>query len=102
MKALDILIYILECGGMIHVDRVFMSNVSKAVEELKEHLSDKDDQIKWLREELKYHEEELKALQQPKSCDGCKFHDDVGWDHWCYDCIRKWTIDRYEPKLKEQ
>ena len=71
MKALDILIYILECGGMIHVDRGFMSNVSKAVEELKEHLSDKDDQIKWLREELKYHEAELEALQQ-RSCESCK------------------------------
>ena len=98
MKALDILIYILECGGMIHVDREFMSNVSKAVEELKEHLSDKDDQIKWLREELKYHEAELEALQQPKSCEGCIFHDDVGWDDWCCDCIRKLTIDRYEAK----
>ena len=74
MKALDILIYILECGGMIHVDREFMSNVSKAVEELEEHLSDKDDQIKWLREELKYHEAELEALQQVKSCDGCKYY----------------------------
>ena len=72
MKALDILIYILECGGMIHVDREFMSNVSNAVEELKEHLSDKDDQIKWLREELKYNEAELEALQQPKSCAKCK------------------------------
>lgn len=72
MKALDILIYILQCGGMIHVDRGFMSNVSKAVEELKEHLSDKDDQIKWLREELKYHKAELEALQQPKSCYDCK------------------------------
>lgn len=74
MKALDILIYILECGGMIHVDRGFMSNVSKAVEELKEHLSDKDDQIKWLREELKYHKAELKALQQPKSCANRRFY----------------------------
>lgn len=74
MKALDILIYILECGGMIHVDRDFMSNVSKAVEELKEHLSDKDDQIKWLREELKYHKAELKALQQPKSCANRRFY----------------------------
>lgn len=97
MKALDILIYILECGGMIHVDRGFMSNVSKAVEELKEHLSDKDDQIKWLRKELKYNKAELEALQS-RSCDGCKFHDDVGWDDWCCDCIRKWTIDRYESK----
>ena len=74
MKALDILIYILECGGMIHVDRGFMSNVSKAVEELKEHLSDKDDQIKWLREELKYHEAELEALQQSKQCNTCSFY----------------------------
>ena len=41
---------------------------------------------------------ELEALQQPKNCDGCKFHDDVGWDDWCCDCIRKWTIDRYEAK----
>ena len=41
---------------------------------------------------------ELEALQQPKSCDGCKFHEDVGWDDWCCDCIRKWTIDRYEAK----
>ena len=72
MKALDILIYILDCGGMIHVDREFMSNVSKAVEELEEHISGKDDQIKWLREELKYHEAELEALQQPKSCDDCR------------------------------
>ena len=41
---------------------------------------------------------ELEALQQHKRCDGCKFHDDVGWDDWCCDCIRKWTIDRYEAK----
>lgn len=41
---------------------------------------------------------ELETLKQPKSCDGCKFHDDVGWDDWCCDCIRKWTIDRYEAK----
>ena len=40
---------------------------------------------------------ELEALQT-RSCDGCKFHDDVGWDDWCCDCIRKWTIDRYEAK----
>ena len=40
---------------------------------------------------------ELEALQS-RSCDGCKFHDDVGWDDWCCDCIRKWTIDRYEAK----
>ena len=40
---------------------------------------------------------ELEALQQ-RSCDGCKFHDDVGLDDWCCDCIRKWTIDRYEAK----
>ena len=70
MKALDILIYILDCGGMIHVDRGFMSNVSKAVGELKEHISGKDAQIKWLREELKYHEAELEALQQ-RSCEEC-------------------------------
>ena len=40
---------------------------------------------------------ELEALQS-RSCDGCKFHDDIGWDDWCWDCIRKWTIDRYEAK----
>ena len=43
------------------------------------------------------HEAELEALQS-RSCEGCKFHDDVGWDDWCCDCIRKWTIDRYEAK----
>ena len=47
--------------------------------------------------ELKLLDKELEALQS-RSCDGCKFHDDVGWDDWCCDCIRKWTIDRYEAK----
>ena len=41
--------------------------------------------------------EKLKTLQA-KSCEGCKFHDDDVWDDWCCDCIRRWTIDRYEPK----
>ena len=45
----------------------------------------------------KYVVPELEALQS-RSCDGCIFHDDVGWDDWCCDCIRKWTIDRYEAK----
>lgn len=108
MKALDILIYILECGGMIHVDRGFMSNVSKAVEELKEHLSDKDDQIKWLRKELKYHEAELEALQQSKQCDGCEYESGDNFKtliegvtdiHICALCKRG-TNDYF--KLKEQ
>ena len=51
-----------------------------------------------LYESLKAVEAELETLKQPKNCDGCKFHDDVGWDDWCCDCIRKWTIDRYEAK----
>ena len=44
--------------------------------------------------------DDVESLQQPKNCDGCIFHDDdvVGWDDWCCDCIRKWTIDRYEAK----
>ena len=40
---------------------------------------------------------ELEALQQ-RSCDGCKFHDDNVWGSWCCDCIRRWTIDNFEPK----
>ncbi len=40
---------------------------------------------------------ELEALQS-RSCEGCRFHDDDVWDDWCCDCIRRWTIDRYEPK----
>ena len=99
MKAIDILIYILECGGMIHVDRGFMSNVSKAVEELKEHLSDKDDQIKWLREELKYHEAELEALQS-RSCATCKYDGTfryMGKDSRCTRCCNFFS-NRYVPK----
>lgn len=56
----------------------------------------KDTPCEWI--ELDESIAELEALQQPKNCDGCKFHDDVGWDDWCCDCIRKWTIDRYEAK----
>lgn len=39
---------------------------------------------------------ELEALQQPKSCDGCKHEKD---DDYCefMGCIRN-AIDRYEPK----
>ena len=51
-----------------------------------------------LYESLKAVESELEALQQPKSCDGCKFNDDNVWGSWCCDCIRRWTIDNFEPK----
>lgn len=112
MKAIDILIYILECGEMIQVDREFMSNVSKAVEELEEleeHISGKDDQIKWLREELKHHEAELEALQQHKSCEGCKYlyiNKHSEFVEYCtdlnieipYSDITTFCCNRYEPK----
>ena len=56
---------------------------------------------------------ELEALQQPKSCDGCKYQmhttDDVqSYGNWmkysvCYVCVndktcKRNTADRYEPK----
>ena len=61
-------------------------------------ISDKDDQIKWLREELKYHEAELEALQQFKSCDGCKYEHKDAYSLPCAACVRNCDSDYYVPK----
>ena len=45
--------------------------IDQIFDEHEAQLKAKDKKIERLREELKYHEAELEALQQPKNCDGC-------------------------------
>ena len=71
MIALDILDYFRSEQIAYECTPFLLEMYNEAIAELEEHLSDKDGQIKWLREELKYHKAELEALQQPKRCDGC-------------------------------
>ena len=74
--------------------------------ELRAQLKEKDEEIKWLREENKYFTAELEALQQPKSCEGCKYGkygaDSRGIEVECtliWHCSRgNGFPDRYEAK----
>ena len=52
-----------------------------------------------LYESLKAVEEELEALQQHRSCEGCKYNrtDEDFHSYVCDDCCRK-SVDRYEAK----
>lgn len=58
------------------------------------------DEIKEINEAIS----ELEALQEPKTCDGCKYDSDhrfgcYRWDDCSREHTRKQRIDRYEPKV---
>lgn len=66
----------------------FKLNTQLCIASLESRIKQRDEEIRKLnirldnlipsisvpKEELKYHEAELEALQQPKSCDGCKYY----------------------------
>lgn len=41
---------------------------------------------------------ELEALQQPKSCEGCKYEHKDAYSLPCAACVRNCDSDYYEPK----